>query len=300
MSDTEKIRKGEKYMVKILLGLLILFSIVFAVFLLKDVFTHKDEWEEVKPVHNGIIGFVANFFDTLGIGSFAIATSYWKITKSLRDDLVPGTLNVCFALCVVTEALVFIQKVECDSVTLVTMIVASCIGAVVGAKFIVGLDINKIRFLLGVCLIIVAVIMSCKNAGIGPFGMIGTATGVSGVKLIIAIVVNFILGGLMMCGIGLYAPCMALVLLLDMSTATAFPIMMGSCAFLMIAGGFEFVKAGKYARGNCLWLLIPGIIGVLVACFIITSLPLKVLTYLVCIVLLYCGYIFIKEAKAKK
>lgn len=284
---------------KILLAVLAVYTAIYAIIYVKDILTHKDEYEPLHPGHSIVIGFIANFFDTLGIGSFAIASSYWKATRSLRDDLVPGTLNVCFGFAVITEALIFIQRIDCDPVTLITMIAASALGAVFGAKIIVKLDINKIRMMLGICLIIVAVVMACKNAGIGPFGMIGTASGVTGVKLVIAIVANFVLGGLMMCGIGLYAPCMALVLLLGMSTDIAFPIMMGSCAFLMPSGGFAFIREGKYARGNGIALTISGIVGVFIAAFVVTSIPLKALTYLVCVVLVICSILYIKDAKAQ-
>ena len=70
-------------------------------------------------------------------------------------------------------------------------------------------------------------------------------------------------------GIGLYAPCMALILLLGMSTDVAFPIMMGSCAFLCPACGITFIKEGKYQRGATIPMLIAGSIGVLIAGFIV-------------------------------
>ena len=40
-----------------------------------------------------IVGFLTNFFDTLGIGSFAPTTSIFKFTKMVPDRLIPGTLN---------------------------------------------------------------------------------------------------------------------------------------------------------------------------------------------------------------
>ena len=69
------------------------------------------------------------------------------------------------------------------------------------------------------------------------------------------------LGALMTLGIGLYAPCMILVSLLGMSERTAFPIMMGSCAFLMPVGSLRFIREQAYSFRNALGLAIGGVVG---------------------------------------
>lgn len=284
----------------ILLIILWIYTVLFIVVLVKDVLSHKKDLVKDKMAHNIIISAIANFFDTLGIGSFAIATTAWKFTKSNSDDLIPGTLNVAFAIPVVTEATIFIQRIEMDTLTLILMIVASIIGATIGAKIISGLDIMKIRVIMGLALIIVAAITLCKINAIGPFGIIGTARGLTGSTLVIGVIANFLLGALMTAGIGLYAPCMALVLLLGMSADVAFPVMMGSCAYLMPAAGITFVKEGKYHRGATIPMIIAGVIGVLIAGFIVTSLPLTLLTYLVCVVMVICAIMFFNDARGKK
>lgn len=146
-------------------------------------------------------------------------------------------------------------------------------------------------------MIALGIVMICKLIGFGPFGIVGTANILRGPKLVIGIVANFVLGALMMVGVGLYAPCMALCLLLGLSADMAFPIMMGSCAFLMPPGSIPFIKAGKYHRAAALPLLVSGIVGVLIACFVITSLPLVVLTWVVVIVMFICAGIFFKDAR---
>lgn len=284
----------------ILLIILWAYTAIFFIILVKDVLAHKGELKKDKMAHNVIISAIANFFDTLGIGSFAIATTAWKFTKSNSDDLIPGTLNVAFAIPVITEATIFIQRIEMDTLTLVLMIAASAIGATIGAKIISGLDIMKIRVIMGIALIIVAAITLCKINAFGPFGIIGTARGLSGAMLAVGIVANFLLGALMTAGIGLYAPCMALVLLLGMSADVAFPVMMGSCAYLMPSAGITFVKEGKYHRGATIPMIISGVIGVLIAGFIVTSLPLTLLTYLVCIVMIICAVMFFNDARSGK
>lgn len=286
---------------KILITLLLIETAVFLVFFFKDIFSHKEEFKNIKWIPSILIGAICNFFDCLGIGSYATSTTAFKWTKCVSDDLIPGTLNVAYAGSVVTQAVVFMGKVEVDSITLITMVAAAVIGSVVGTKVISKWNINMIRRALGTAMIALAIVMFCKNTGIGPFGIMGTATGLSGIKLVIGIVGNFFLGAFMIIGLGLYNPCMALVFALGMSTEVVFPIMMASCAFLMPAAGIEFVKEGKYDRGNSIVLFFSGVVGALVACFIITSLPLKTLTYVVCVVMIFGAYTFFKDAaKASK
>jgi uncharacterized membrane protein YfcA len=88
-------------------------------------------------------------------------------------------------------------------------------------------------------------------------------------------------------GIGLYAPCMILISLLGMNPTTAFPIMMGSCAFLMPVGSLRFIRERSYSLRAALGLAIGGVPGVLVAAYIVKSLPLATVRWLVIAVVLY-------------
>ena len=281
----------------ILLIIMWLFAAVFFVVLVKDVMAHKDELDKSKMGYNSLISAIANFFDTLGIGSYAIATSAWKFNKSISDDLIPGTLNVAFGIPICVEATITMTRIDVDPLTLVLMIASAIVGSIIGAKIISKMDIMKIRVVMGVALLIVAAITLCKINGVGPFGLIGTARGLTGALLVIGVIANFILGVLMTAGIGLYAPCMALVLLLGMSADVAFPIMMGSCAFLCPACGITFIKEGKYQRAMTIPMIITGSIGVLIAGYIVTSLPLTLLTYLVCVVMVICALLFFHDAR---
>ena len=107
---------------KLLLLALGIMTVVYAIYLIRDVMKHKEDHLPVKMVPVLLIGLLANFFDTLGIGSFATSTTAFKFTKSCDDDLIPGTMNVCYAIPITVEAFVFIQRVEIDSLTLILMI----------------------------------------------------------------------------------------------------------------------------------------------------------------------------------
>ena len=284
--------------ITILRILLVAFTVVFAIAFFKDLVAHKDElkgFDRWFPLC--IIGSVTDFFDTWGIGCFATTQAGFKFTKTCPDAEMPGTLNVGHTIPVVTEALLFFSFVDIDPLTLYLMIAAAVAGALVGASIVCKWNLKMIRIALGCALLGLAIVMACKNAGIGPFGLAGTALGLTGIKLIIGIIVNFFLGALMMVGFGLYIPCTALVSLVGMNIGAAFPIMMGSCAFLMDTSAIKFIREGKYNRKAALALTISGCIGVLFAYLLMKYMfSLHTLTYIICVVMLYTSYTFFRDA----
>ena len=248
----------------------------------------------------GIIGLVANFLDTLGIGSFAPSSAAFKMTKSVDDSLVPGTLNVGDTIPVCVEAFLFFGLVDMDILTLVLMLVAAVLGSLVSASIVTKFDRKKVRYALFVGLFLLATVILMKVFSVGPFGTVGTALGLSGIKLVVAVVGNFILGALMSIGVGLYAPCMAMVLALGMDANCAFPAMMGSCAFLMAFGnGPKFIKEAKIDIVATWTQAIFGTIGVFVAYYLVKSLPLATLTKVIVVVVYFTAFLYLKDAIKK-
>lgn len=285
-------------MVTTLLGVLGLFTAAFSVVFGRDLNKHKNELEkETSFAITGIIGFVVNFFDTLGIGSFAPTTAALRAFKQTKDKVIPGTLNVSCTIPVVIEAFIFISAIEVEPITLISMLAAAVVGSVLGAGIVSKLPERKIQFVMGIALLVTALIMTTQRLGLISSLGTGEAIGLSGIKLIIAIVGNFILGALMTAGIGLYAPCMAFVYILGMSPRVAFPIMMGSCAFLMPAASIKFVKEGAYNRKASLAITIGGVIGVIIAAYLVKSLPLEILTWLVIAVVTYTGITLLRDSR---
>src|SRR5215510_2907030 len=225
-----------------------------------------------------IVGFVMCFFDTLGIGSFATTTSMFKFRKSVRDEWIPGTLNVAYTLPTVAQAFIYISIVQVDFLTLASMIAASVLGAWLGAGVVCRWPRMKIQIGMGFALLAAASLMLMTQLQVLPVG--GTALELHGAVLVGGLLGNFALGALMTLGIGLYAPCLILVSLLGMDPRTGFPIMMGSCAFLMPIAGMRFIKEGSYSRRASLVLMLAGIPAVLIAAFIVTSLPLTYVRWL--------------------
>lgn len=231
------------------------------------------------------IGFGANFLDTLGVGSFATTTAAFRLGRLIRDEHLPGTLNAGHGLPTIAQALVFIVAIQIDPLTLVAMIAAAVAGMLVGARFVTHLPRRAIQIGMASALLVAAAFLAAKLANVSAAG--GTAVGLTGELLAIGVACNFLLGALMALGIGLYAPCMILVALLGMDVKAAFPIMMGSCAFLMPLGSLAFIREGRYDAKAAIGLAIGGIPGVLLAAYVVKSLPLEVLNWLVFVVVLY-------------
>ena len=261
---------------------------VYGYFFIKDYrqVSAAGELDDVSVGKAGFIGFATNFFDTLGIGSFAPTVALNKFMKmGVRDKELPGLLNVADTLPVMVEAVIMTTVIEVDPVTLISMLAAAALGSYLGAGVIAKMDEIKVQKVMGIALLITAILMLLKQLGLMPGG--GDAIGLSGIKLVIGVVGNLRLGALMSAGIGLYAPCMALVYFLGMNPQVAFPIMMGSCATLMPVGSVKFIKEGAYPRKAALVIALSGAVGVYIAAKFVSNLPMDVLTWLVIAVIFY-------------
>ncbi len=244
------------------------------------------------------IGFVTAFFDTLGIGSFATTTAVYKLRRMVPVKLIPGTLNVGHTLPTIAQAFIYTQLVPVESTTLVLMIAAAVAGSWLGAGVVVRWPRRKIQIGMGIALLGAAVLMLMTALQLFPVG--GDTQGLAGARLGIGLAGNFVLGALMMLGIGLYAPCMILVYLLGMNPAAAFPIMMGSCAFLMPISSVRFVKTRTYHAQAALGLALGGLPAALIASLIVKSLPLDAVRWLVVAVVVYTSVNMLTTAKTEK
>jgi uncharacterized membrane protein YfcA len=151
---------------------------------------------------------------------------------------------------------------------------------------------------MGAALLAAAGLFAMTNLHLLPGG--GDALSLEGGRFAAGLVGNFALGALMTLGIGLYAPCMILVSLLGMNPIAAFPIMMGSCAFLMPVASARFVRERSFDPRAALGLLVGGIPAVLVAAFIVKSLPLSAVRWLVVVVVLYTAVTLLRAAKNER
>ena len=245
-----------------------------------------------------VTGFMTNFFDTLGIGSYATTTAIFRKWRLVADELIPGTLTVGHTAPVIIQAYIFTTLVPVETTTLLTMIAAAVMGSWIGSGVVVKLPRRSIQLGMGLALTGAAILMALSVAKLIPGG--GTDLGLTGTKLAVALVGNFVLGALMTIGIGMYAPCMIMIYLLGMNPTAAFPIMMGSCAFLMPTASYRFIKADRFDFRAVLGLAIGGLPAVLIAAFLVKSLPLDWVRVLVVIVVLYTATGLLRSARLRQ
>ncbi len=245
-----------------------------------------------------ITGFVTNFFDTLGIGSFATTTAIFKFRSMVPDHLIPGTLNAGHTLPTILQAFLYITAIEVEAVTLVLLIAGATAGGWFGAVAVAGLSRRRVQLGLGGALLFAAVVLVLRQFDLFPAG--GDALGLTGGKLIAAVLGNLAFGAISTLGIGFYAPCMTMISLLGMNPAAAFPIMMGSSAFLMPVASAQFVKRKAFSPPVALGLAVGGLAGVPLAAFVVKSLPLDGLRWLVIAVVLYAAALMLRSGGKSK
>ena len=233
------------------------------------------------------LGVVTDFFDTLGIGSFATTTAAMVLGRVIKHDDIPGTLNVGQAIPTVSEAIIYIILLGglINLPTIISMVVAGGVGAWFGAGFVSHLPRRTIQRAISIALLVTAGFMAMSmmaslSLNAGTIGFTGTA-------LVVAIVASLVIGSLTSLGIGNYAPTMAVTYMLGMNAKAVFPIMASSAAVILPAAAIRFYRSGRFDRRIAFGLTVGGIPGVLVAAFLVKSLPLGVLKWVVVGVLLY-------------
>ena len=277
--------------VTILYILLAILAVAFSSVL----FTTARTRGELRPTLESIgLGAVTNFFDTLGIGSFATSTAWIKLRRLVPDSFIPATLNAGHCLPTFVQAFIFIKLVEVDPILLAACIAAAVAGSIVGAPIVVRLPVRVVQGVVGVALLIAASLYALTNLGMMPAG--GDALALAAAPLAIAVFGHFVMGTLMTFGIGLYAPSLILLSLLGLNPIAAFPIMMGACAFLMPVCGIGFIRAERINLRVVIGLGLGGMPLVLVAAFLVKSLSLETLRWGVVVVVIYAAILLLRSA----
>jgi uncharacterized membrane protein YfcA len=233
--------------------------------------------------------------DTLGIGSFATTTTIFRTGRLVPDELIPGTLNVGHAVSGVLGAFIFIGLVPVASETLLPMILAAVVGAWLGSGLVARcLAIASDWAWAPLCSWPRPSCFSRSSSG-SPGG--GEALGLYGGRWVVAVLGSFVLGSLMTLGIGLYAPCMIMVSLLGMAPLAAFPITMGSGAFLQPISGARFLREGRYHLSASVGPYPWGIPALLIAAYIVRSLPLTAVRWVVLFVVCFTGVTLLRAGR---
>lgn len=280
---------------KVLLLFVIIINGLFAVTFIRDLIKNKGMFmkEDGNPIVMAISSFIIFVLSTFGISDFAVSTVLYRKMKFVNDKKLPGTLNTQCVLPVAAMALIYISSIEVEITTLLVCIIAQVIGAYIGPRFVVKMNVTSIKKFISVGLIIAAVLILMGKFGVYPSG--GEAVGLTGWKLVMLGVLSLLFGAFNNVGIGSYALTMATVYALGLNPAVAFPIMMGACTFSVPVGSMQFIKLDSYSRKITFFTSTFGVLGVIVAAYVVKSLNVGMLQWVVVIVLLYSAYNMISE-----
>jgi uncharacterized membrane protein YfcA len=280
----------------------IVFIIVAAVFFVLEIRDYRKNAEEVEHPKKYMakvfsMSCVVEFFDSIGIGSFPVLTAIYRIFKMVPDELIPATLSIGTVIPCVYQSVGFLTKVEVDTTTLVTMMAAAIIGGFVGTSVAKKVTLKYLRLIMGLLMVLAAIMMLISQLGLVPIG--GEATGLHGGKLIFAIVCNFVLAFGTSFGGSMYGPLMCVIYLLGMNPLCAFPIMMCSATLSCTTNAFIYLRAGKFHRRAALSVELAAFVGVTIAIFFVTSLPLNTLRWIVLFVVTYNAISLLRDAFRK-
>lgn len=240
------------------------------------------------------LGAVVSFFDTLGIGCFAPTTAWMKLRRMVPDRLIPPTLLVGLTPQAMVQSIIYMTIVRVDWVLLVGCVIANVLGGLLGAPLVVRARVWIVQLVVAIGLILAAAAYTMANLDLIPAG--GTATGLPPLLTIIAIVVNFVLGVLMNFGVGNYAPMLVMFGLMGMDPRSSFPVMATGASLMGVGASVKHIEIGQIDLRICLGLAIGGIPAVLVAAFIVKSMPVEILRWLVIVVVLYAATVMLRAA----
>jgi len=244
------------------------------------------------------LGAVTNFFDTLGIGSFAPTMAWFKFRRLVPDRLIPCTMLVGHTLPTMTQAVIFLVLlgVAVDPVLLVGCVLALMLGALLGVPLVAKSRVQVVQFVVGVSLIGAAILYALANLHLMPGG--GTASSLPMPLMIVAIIANFVFGVLLNFGVGNYAPTLALLSLMGMDPRLCFPIMAAGAALAAAGASVGHISRGEIDLKLATGLAIGGIPAVLVAAFLVKQMPVELLRWLVIVVVLSAAFAMLRSAFA--
>ena len=245
---------------------------------------------QLRPSGEAIVlGAVTNFFDTLGIGSFAPSIAWMRFRKLVPDRLIPLTVLGGYILPAIAQALIFLVLlgVKIDAPLLLQCIIAMVIGGFVGVPIAARAPIRVVQGIVGVALLAAAFFYILTNVGLMPPG--GSATSLPTRWAVVAVAAHFLFGVLLSFGVGNYAPTLAMLSLMGMDPRLAFPIMACAASFGGLAASGRSLHLLKLDYRIVLGLALGAIPAVLIAAFIVKEMPMTMLRWLVVVVVSYAG-----------
>lgn len=213
---------------------------------------------KAKLLGSGVIAFIA---DTIGIGSFAVGIALAKFFNTFDDEELPPMVNGAQIIPGAMESLFFMQIIQVDIKTLVTLVLGTCLGGLLGGYLIPRLSKQAIRLLMLCCFSIIIFLIVGNQLHLLPIG--GDLTALHSWRLCFGFLGMVLCGALTSAGIGLFAMVQGVLFLLNVSPAVAFPIMTTAGAMQQPLTTLMFLKQGKIPLQKTFLVSFGGCLGVL-------------------------------------
>ena len=251
-----------------------------------------------RTLEAAVVGALVSFFDTLGIGSFAPTTAWLKFRRLVPDRLIPPTMLVGLTPPSMAESIIFLilLGVLVDPVLLVGCVIALLMGGLLGAPLVARSRVWVVQLVVAIALVLAAAAYAMTNLHLFPGG--GTASSLPLSLMVVAIAANFAFGLLLNFGVGNYAPTLVMLSLMGMDPRLCFPIMAGGAALTGAGASIRHIMIGQIDLRIVMGLAIGGIPAVLVAAFIVKTMPLELLRWLVIVVVLYAAAVMLRASLA--
>jgi len=236
----------------------------------------------IKLTVSGVIAFIA---DTVGIGSFAVNIALAKLMGTFRDDELPAVINGAQVIPGTIESLFFMHWIDVDLTTLLTLVLGTCIGGLLGSFVVNKLSKQAIRLAMMCSFILVIILLISHQFRILNVG--GELTELHSWKLAIGFFALVICGALTSVGVGLFVMVQGVLFVMNISPAVAFPIMTTAGAMQQPLTTLVFLKNNKIPLKKTLILSIAGCGGVLLMLPVFKHLTVTWLHFLLLFILFY-------------
>ena len=272
---------------------LVAVGIAFVSYLVRAAIKTDQLGLRIEPL---LVSPVINFFDTLGIGSFAPTMAWMRLRKLVPDQRIPMTMLTGYTPSTFVQSLILLALlgVGVDPVLLIGSVVAISLGAMAGVPWAVGSSVRTVQLIVAAALLLAALFYSLSNLGLMPVG--GHASSLPLPQTLIAIGASFIFGVLLNFGVGNYAPTLALLSLMGMDPRLVFPIMATGSTLAGAAAATRLVKLADLDLRIVLSLAVGSVPGVLIAAFLVKEMDLVVLRWLVVVVVTYAAITLLHTA----
>ena len=235
-----------------------------------------------KLVGSGIIAFIS---DTLGVGSFAVNVALAKLLGTFHDDELPAVNNGAQVIPGTIESLFFMQLIDVDLTTLVTLVLGTCLGGLLGGVIVSQLSKQAIRLAMMCCFLLIIGLLLCHQLNMLP--MDGDLIELRSWRLIVGFIAMIVCGALTSVGIGLFAMVQGVLFLLGASPLIAFPIMTTAGAMQQPLTTLVFLQQRKIPLKKTLILSLAGCIGVFITLPLFSHLTISWLHSLLMCILIY-------------